>query len=455
MTEVTGYIQQVGDFIHGFELDQCPKEVTGAAQRVLLDTLGAIIAGVAAPEVAALQCSLGIRTDLRANLVSSPGSSLAFAPPLAAFIHGTAGTWFELDEGNYVTNQHPAIHVVPAAMAVAESRAMSGKDLLSAVVVGYEVSGRAGMATTFRDDVMHPHGTHGVLGGGAAVAKLHGMSARAAGETIRIASSMSVATARGTVFEGATVRNSYAGQAGQSSVLSGDLVRAGFRGQASGPTAVFGQVSGTEFDEAQFVEGLGVDFLICRNYFKFYSCCAYNHATLNALQAAIAQRTFHTSDVDRVDVMTYFPAVRMNSAHVTNSLAAKFSLPYSVSAMMLQGHCWQEAFEDPTLGEREMRTLMRKVRVIEDKAATDAFPHRQIASVRILLKDGSELQSSVESVRGDWRSPVVESELMDKFLRLVAPVLGEECARDLGQGVMDDEPIDARAIGKLIRGPRQ
>ena len=452
VTGPPGYIEQLGAFVEAFDLDQCPAEVVDSAKRILLDTVGVLVAGTAAAEVRRLQESLGIVVDSRGALASTAGSPLGFTPASAAFIHGTAGTWYELDEGNYVTNQHPAIHVVPAALAVAEANGMSGRDLLAAVVVGYEVSARAGMATTFRDDVMHPHGTHGILGGSAAVARLHQMDAEAAGEAVRIASSMSVATSRGTVFEGATVRNTYAGQAGQNAVLSGELTRAGFRGQSSGPAAVFGQVSGTAFDENCFVEGLGSDFLLCRNYFKVYSCCAYNHAALNALEAAVARRTFAASEIESVDVETYFPATRMASTDVANPLAAKFSLPYSVAAMLLHGHCWQDAFEQPILLSGDIREVMERVRIIESEDATRAFPQSQHAAVRVTLRDGTELRSAVDSVHGDWREPLPKFELTKKFLRLVTPVLGYPGAQDLGRALLAPEPLAAQAIGGMIRG---
>lgn len=453
VTRTGSYLDRMAGFVDDFDLGTAPADVVAHARLILLDTVGAIVAGCASPEVGSLQQRLGLDTAAAAGTASSPGSPKAFVPSVAAFVNGTAGTWDELDEGNYVTHQHPAVHVVPAALAVAEAHDLTGRALLEAVVVGYEVAARAGAATTFRDEVMHPHGTHGILGGAAAVAKLLGLPGPRILEAVRVASSMSVATARGTVFQGATVRNTYAGQAAQNAVLAGDLVVSGFTGQLDGPAAVFGTVSGTAFDGDRFVDGLGTDFLLGRNYFKLHACCAYNHATLDALRAATGGRRIPADDVARVEVTTYFPATRMAATSVANPLAAKFSLPYAVSAMLVHGSCDRAAFGPHVLSSPAVADLMTRVQLRESAEATRDYPDRQRAAVRVVLGNGEELAASVDRVRGDWRSPVPEATLLEKFDGLTSHLPGSASTR-LREALCRVEDVSARTLGHLFRGER-
>src|SRR5690606_29541126 len=136
---------------------------------------------------------------------------------------------------------HPAVHVLPAVWAEAEKRGASGLEVLQALVAGYEVAARLGGATRLRSD-MHPHGTWGVLGAAVGVGKLRGYDAERFARLINVASSLSLATSKQTMLQGATVRNVYAGVANQLGLLAADLVDSGFTGERHGVETIFGSV---------------------------------------------------------------------------------------------------------------------------------------------------------------------------------------------------------------------
>ncbi len=447
--EVPAHVSSVVAFAGSLTLQALPSAVLDHARLIVLDTIGVIAAGVREEPVRGLVAAL---EPTASGAASVPGAPFGLPASLAAFVNGTAGTWNELDEGNYPTNQHPAIHVVPAALALAEELGQGGGELLRSIIAGYEVSGRLGMATTFRDAVMHPHGTHGTVGGALACGLLLGLTPERLGALLNIASSMTVATSRPTVFEGATVRNSYAGQANQNAVLAARMAAAGFTGERDGIGSVFGRVSGEAFDADRFVAGLGSDFILTRNYFKFHACCAYNHATLEALSRATAGRRPRTEDVVSVEVATYYPATRMIRTDVDNPLASKFSLPYAVSAMLVRDSCDRDSFVEPALSDPRIRALMPLVTVREDPDATAAYPAKQQAALRIQLRDGSRLEAAVDTVRGDHANPVAPAEVIGKFIGLASPVLGArqaarvvELVAGLGKGTT------GRELGSALR----
>ncbi len=207
---------------------------------MLLDTIGAILGGMGFEEIDKLSESTG--------QLSRPGPSLVFGkkmkvqPPFAALIHGSAGTWLELDEGNRFAMGHPGIHVVPAAMAMGEALKASGKEFLTALVLGYEVAARLGGASKLRSGVQ-PHGTWGTPGAAVAGGKLLGFKAEDFQSIINLSAGFSIASTMQSAFEGATIRNLYAGLSGYLGLLALECYRSGFTGEKNGLRTVYGPYS--------------------------------------------------------------------------------------------------------------------------------------------------------------------------------------------------------------------
>jgi 2-methylcitrate dehydratase PrpD len=226
------WLKQWSRFARTTRFGDLPEAAVERARLVMLDSIGAIIAGSAEPEMQAAMKRLGKTAKARR----------AGSPLLTAFAGGTAGTMLEIDEGNQYARGHPGIHVVPAVMAVAENRRVSGEEAILALVLGYEIGARIGIASKLRV-TMHPHGTWGVVGAALAVAKLHRGSAREIGSSINVASSFGLTTSRRTMLEGATVRNTYAGFSNMLGLMAWDLVKAGFTGEADGVGSVYGGIA--------------------------------------------------------------------------------------------------------------------------------------------------------------------------------------------------------------------
>jgi 2-methylcitrate dehydratase PrpD len=118
----------------------------------------------------------------------------------AAMLNGIAGAWLDFDEGNFLANGHPGIQVIPAALAVAQERGLSGREFLTAVALSYEVVARIGMATKIKL-IINPHGTFGVVGAALATARLMGVAASEYRNLASLAASSCVATNRHTMLD--------------------------------------------------------------------------------------------------------------------------------------------------------------------------------------------------------------------------------------------------------------
>src|SRR5262245_49338169 len=168
-SRMTDYLDRLAGFAAATHLASVPPATVAAAKLVFLDTLGAMLAGSTLEENGRLAKLAAARSSRgSATLLGHGARADRF---WAALSNATAGVALEMDEGNRLGGGHPAIHVIPGALAVAEERGLSGGRLLQAIIVGYEIGSRLGGATTTRPNV-HSHGTWGTISTAVAVASL-------------------------------------------------------------------------------------------------------------------------------------------------------------------------------------------------------------------------------------------------------------------------------------------
>jgi 2-methylcitrate dehydratase PrpD len=246
---------------------------------------------------------------------------------------------------------------------------------------------------------------------------------------MNLAASMSPANSWTPALEGATIRNLYPGRSAFQGILAVDLQRCGFTGLRDAPSDVYATILADAFEPELALEGLGESYRIEENYFKFHACCRYNHFALEALATLRHAHTFDADDVERVHVTTIPFGLRMADPAPTNTLAAKFSIPFAVAAALVLETTGVAAFEPAALGDRRIRELAERVEVSADAAMSPRRVDHPTARVRVSLRDGRILEGTAAVVRGDAANPVPAGEVVAKFLALSSPVLGEPRAR--------------------------
>ncbi len=448
---MSDYLDQLVSYICGCRFEDLPQEVITRAKAVLADSIAVIGAGAQEEEVKALIRQVVEPEGPRLSTVI--GAGMRTEPSKAGLINGTAGTFLELDEGNQFARGHPAIHVVPAALALAEARKLSGRRLLTALILGYEVGARIGIACKIRMS-MHPHGSWGTVGAAVAVGKLLEYDHAAMREMINVSSSLTLATSRRTMLEGGLVRNVYAGVSGYMGILAHQLVDAGFNGEKDGLQTVFGSVVSDTFDTGVMTDGLGERFEIMRNYFKRHACCRYNHATLDALEEIMSRAPggrIRPEDVREVEVSTYSLAAQLCDQQPMNTLAGKFSIPFAVATTLVHGHTGVSCFTPEAIHDEAARKLAKKIRVVEDPELTAMMPGQRPSRVVLTLKDGTQLKAEAFVNKGDFEDPYSPADLLEKYYELATPVWGEDTARKVYTAVADmDGMPDVRELTRFL-----
>ncbi|MBP0588399.1 MmgE/PrpD family protein [Paraburkholderia sp. LEh10] len=432
---------RLGEFAASLRDGDIPVAVRQHAAVVLADTVGACMAGARAPELHALIAN------------APPGSALMLGtgartiPGHAALFNGAAGTWVELDEGHYGSGGHPAIHVTPAALAVAEQRAASGAALITALVLGYEVAARIGAASRLRPEV-HPHGTWGGCGGALAAGKLLGFDEEQSTRVLAISASTALATSRQAPLEGGTIRNLYAGIAGANALLCCTLTEAGVTGGSHDLETIFGRVLGERFDEGKLVEGLGSHWMVTENFMKRHACCRDTQGALEALNVALAPSTWHPKLFRRVrEIRLYVPpaARAMDNVEPVNTIAAKFSIPFVVATWLYHGHADIEAFEAQAVANADIRSLARRVSLVVLSSGDPADALR--TRIEMTLDNGEILRGEAARYMGDFDRPFAPDVLPTKFARLTASYWKQEEARQTFEAITRcDEIADIREL---------
>jgi len=435
------YLDRLAHCAAELRLDALPASTVTAAKLVLLDTLGAIIAGSRLPENARLARLAGVRAPHGAATLLGHGGAATPAGHgarsdafWAALTNATAGVALEVDEGNRLGGGHPAIHVIPGALALAEERGLDGLRLLESVIAGYEVCSRIGGATTVRPNV-HSHGTWGTIGTAVAAARLSDATTTTTRAVINLAASMSPANTWTPALEGATIRNLYPGRSAWQGLLAVELQACGFTSLDDAPSDVYGTILADAYDPKLAVAGLdalgrGEPYRIEQNYYKLHACCRYNHFALDALATLRRDHRLAADDVASVEVTTIPFGERMADPEPATMLAAKFSIPYAVAALLVLGRSDVVAFEPPALGDARIGDLARRVTVRTDPAMSPRSVEQPTARVSVALRDGRTLHGTTTVVRGDAVAQLESHEVVEKFVGLASPVLGERRARE-------------------------
>jgi 2-methylcitrate dehydratase PrpD len=419
-------LDQLSHFASHLHYADLPPQVQAHTGWVLADTLASIVAGSAEPEMQRLNAAMGFGSG--ATLI---GAGRQVHAEAAALLNGTAGTFLEMDEGNRFSRGHPAIHVLPAALALSEMQGVDAERFLSALVVGYEVGSRIGAASQLRG-AMHPHGTWGTIGAAAACARVLGSAPSSMKETINVSSSMTTATSKRTMLEGGLVRNVYAGLSNRNGVLASQLVACGFTGERDGLSSLFGEIISEKFDVIILLRDLGSDWHLMHNYFKLHSCCRYNHGTLDALDTMAAQNPLPAADrIARIQVTTYHLAAELNDPAPRNTLAAKFSVPFAVATRIVHQSSALSSFTWEAVRDPRVLALAQKVDVSEDPDMSRRLPNERPARVVITDIDGRQWTGEAGVNRGDDASPYSEEELTHKFLDLTGRVWTEDHAKQV------------------------
>lgn len=427
-----------------------PSHANHAAKRALVDWFSAQLPGTRIQPATSLMAAH--RHELGVGASSLPGLQTSAMPATAAWINGSVSHAVEFDDIFRDAIYHPGCPTVAAALAVAEHLGASGRQLLEAITVGYEVSTRIGVAVQpSHYKYFHTTGTVGCFGAAAAAAVL--LSPQAEVTAHALATSATFASGLQQAFRSDAMSKAlHAGHAAWVGVTAGFGAAHGVTGVrdilegAAGFGAALADADAVDWSKA--TEGLGERFNIDSMTVKNHGCCGHTFASIDGLLALRAQHGFAAADIERVDIATYATAVEVAGIREPQSpFECKFSIPYAVAHAACHGSVRMAAFESERIFDAQVRELMPRIRLQADAELSRGFPNMRAARVRVLLRDGRAFEHFQPHRIGDPEAPLSDQQVSEKFMELSAPVLSNERAQRLLEQLWSvDALADVRAL---------
>src|SRR5271169_4666249 len=292
-------IERLAEFVAQTRWENVPEPVRRHTKLVLLDTLGVILAGAERPEVHNLRERLA-GTAGRGATVYARGWPTHDART-AALLNGIAGRSIELCEGLRLVSGQAAMQILPGVLAVGEHARSSGRELLAALLLGYDVAGRLAGGFTPRP-LAHQNGQVSLLAAAAAGARLCGLDAAGISRAMRIATSLLLTPSYNNAVAGATTLNVAGGMSGFALAMAPDLALAGFTAQDDAIEEALSSLVGDGFAADGLLAELGTSWEITRNWLRLRACCNPIYAALDALEEAISALDAKPAEIERIDV---------------------------------------------------------------------------------------------------------------------------------------------------------
>lgn len=453
-----GPTRALSEFASGLRYEDLPDDVIAMAKRCILDSFGCGVFGAQTLWTQAVTRVVdGLGQAQRASAWGQKGKADVLG---AAFINGTSAQGFELDDCHDQSMSHYGAGVIPSVMACAEDFGnVSGKEMILAVVAGFELGTRIGntVSPSAFHTGFHPCGLTSTFGSAAAIAKLINLDAEKYVSALGLAGSQAAGLMAAQF--GAMAKRFHSGKASQNGIIAAYSAREGLTGVRDVLEAEYGGFCSSyarEYDLSWATKGLGSDWEILKNGFKRYSSLASSQATAECLRILREQHGLRGEDVAKVDVGTTkmvfvhcgWPYKPMNPPE---TIAAQMNLPFVGAVMLLEGNAFIDQFQDHKLTDRKIMDLANRINVTIDPEL-DALGPDEMRAVRVTvtMKDGKEYKHSLLYRPGHFKNPIPDSALRAKFRDLAGRVITAK-ALDTIERVVDN--LNSETNPAAVLGP--
>jgi 2-methylcitrate dehydratase PrpD len=421
-----GLTEYVGRFIASAKYQDIPQEVAELGKKSILDSLGLALAGSRAQTGAICREyveHLGI-CDGKASII---GSSKKTSPRFAAFVNGVSIHADDFDDTQlsaakdrvYGLLVHPTVPVLPALLALAEGRTISGKDLMLAYHVGVEVECKIAEAISPRhyQDGFHSTGTCGPFGSAAACAKLLRFDLSKILNTFGLVASQS-----GGLREnfGTMTKPFQAGHAAESGLVAADLVALGWTAaeQILEAERGFFHAFGGSFDPGAIMDRLGKPWTFASPgiSLKPYPSGSLAHPAMTELARLIEVHKLHAAQVEKLDVGANHQMTTTLLHHRPKTgLQAKFSMEFCMAILLLRGKAGLGEFSDRVVQGTDIQEMIGRINFYVDPEAESAGYDKMTSLLKIYLKDGRVITGRAEFAKGSPANPMSFDEAAVKF----------------------------------------
>ncbi len=415
--------------------DRLPPETVHEVKRRVIDSIGCALGAYHKPPSCIARAKALSISDAHAGTVL--GTRHSTSPDLATFANGAMVRYLDFND-TYLSLEpaHPSDNI-PAAWAVSEVCGRSGREFITAVVIGYEIQCRLCDAASLRAHGWD-HVYYGALSSTLVAAKLWRLSAEQMEHALGIAGVSNIPTRQTRTGQISMWKACAFSNAARNGVFAADLARRGMTGPHEifeGPKGIFNLLVDGPFDVTLADGG---DYMINKTYIKYWPAEYHSQSAIDAalqLRPAIGGR-----DIQAVEIASFEAAVSIIGSEPekwrpTSRETADHSMGYCVACALIDGELTRESFSDQKLRNATYLQLLDRTRIYEDDALNPGYPQGIPNHLKITLADGTMLEQRVDFPRGHAGNPMTDAEVVEKFMGNAAGVVSDATARrilDLG-----------------------
>lgn len=436
--------QILAAYSYNLEYRGIPQEVVHATKLHTLDTIGVALAG------SITKWAKIVASYVESQKLTGKSTVLNYwnktRSYLAALANGTFSHSLDYDDDPGIC--HIGAVVVPASLAVAEEQEATGIELITAITLGYDVVTRVEEA--FDGEIMfqkgfHPTAVCGVFGAAVAASKLLNLEEEEVVGALGIAGSFASGLME-FLADGSMTKRVHPGWAAQNGITAAYLAKSGF----TGPKTIFEgdngmKAFGREIDSSMLLKDLGKRFDVTYSSLKKYPSCLYNASAIDGILELYHKEGIRAEDIESINLRVRSVAMRLvgNTSErkyaPQTMLDAQMSMPYSVAIALTDGIAYLDQFSEERYKDTEVLKLARKVKVSIDPEL-DKLPSSDLSTIlNLKLTDGRKINKRIDFFKGDFRNPLTQEEVEEKFKRCARKVLQPETVDQLLKKIMNGE----------------
>jgi 2-methylcitrate dehydratase PrpD len=408
------------DDIHNLANVRLSEQIVPLAKRCLLDYLGCSFAGAALLQKKGNKLLDDLGSPEDGVLVIGFNRKAGIID--AALMNGMSAHVAELDDGIRFGMIHPGAPVISALLPLFQRERLSGRNLLTGIVAGYEAAVRVAMAIqpSHKSRGFHATGTCGTIGAALGVAAALGFTKSQMKQTLSAAATRASGILK-AIRDDSELKPYNAGQAAAGGLSAAFFGRAGFLGPDDVFTGEGGFFSAlAETTDLSFLQKKkGTPLEIEKVYVKPYAACRHCHPAIDAALHLRADNTLIPGKIQSINVSTYHLGVSGHEhVQIDGVASAKMSTPYSVAVALYTGGAGIEAFQMEKISDTDILALARKVTVYPDDALSAVVPQKRPAVVEITTYESKVYMKRVDLAKGEPETPLSLKEVSEKFISL-------------------------------------
>lgn len=443
--------QDIAKYIWEVGFDDFPPHVVEKAKLCIIDSVGVALYGT---KLEAAKILISLVSDIGGKKEATVlGSGLKVPSSLAALANGVSTHVADYDDSSFIMLGHPSAVTMPTVLALCEALDTTGKNLLSAFIVGTEVGGKLGKVMTWSHYEAGWHGTGpiGTIAAAAAAAKALHLSKEEITHAIAIAASGAAGLRENF---GTMTKSFHAGQAARNGIIAAQLAKKGFTASPDifeAPSGFFNTFSGTG-DPGSLPKELGEPYALENIAMKKYPSCAGTHPAVDAILDLRKDISFQPEEVEEIEcrVRPVFTSVLIHP-DPQDELEAKFSMQFCVSAALVVGQLRISEFDSALIKSPEIQRIMKRVRMIPDQRLQQLGSEKNLLApteLTLRLVNGKQYVRMVEEAKGGPLSPLTPGEVATKFMECASLLLPSTKAKAALEMIENLESLER--ISKLI-----